>query len=126
MNKRSQHKKKIPVVLEAVGQFVQGEAGDELERSPTRVDTGHLKNHIEYHVDPQEEVVYIGTNVNYAVYVHEGTGIYHPEGRRTKWRYKDDKGWHTTQGMPPNRFLKNACVRNKKQIVKYFLDNLKF
>lgn len=118
---------KIPVALEAIGEFVQGEAGDELERSPTRVDTGHLRGSIDYHVDAQEEAVYIGTNVEYAVYVHEGTGIYHPNGRRTKWRYKDDKGkWHTTQGMPPNRFLKNACVRNKKQIAQYLRDNIKF
>jgi len=121
--------KALERTLEAVGEFLQGEAGDELERSPTRVDTGRLRGSIDYRVDMDKDdtAVYVGTNVRYAVYVHEGTGIYHPNGRRTKWVYRDEKGqFHATRGMPPNRFLKNAIVRNKKQIEQYFKDNLKF
>lgn len=122
--------KALERTLEAVGEFVQGEAGDELERSPRHVKWGRLKGSIDYYVDmdKNDTAVYIGTNVHYAIYVHEGTGIYHPNGRRTKWYFKSeyDGKWHATRGMPPNRFLKNGLVRNMKQIEQYFKDNLKF
>lgn len=51
-----------------------------------------------------KEAVYIGTNVEYAAYVHEGT-----------------------DRMAPNRFLKNAIERNKsefEQIISQVLRNL--
>ena len=121
----------IEKALYAVGEFVQGEAMDELQNSPSRVDTGNLKNRIAFVVIRKDEengdpCVLVGTNVYYAVYVHEGTGIYHPNGRRTKWRYKDEKGkWHTTRGMKANRFLKNACVKNQRQITEYIRDELR-
>lgn len=56
----------------------------------------------------------VGTNVEYAVYVHEGTGMYSRTGmgRAGKWRYRDTAGqWHTTSGSPPNPFLENAYLR---------------
>lgn len=106
--------------LYEAGEFVQGEAGDELQNSPARVRTGNLKNRIDFRVTKDEngdDCVVVGTNVYYGVYVHEGTGIYHKNGRRTPWRYKDDTGkWHTTRGMKPNRFLKNAISKNQRQI----------
>ena len=46
-----------------------------------------------------EKAVYIGTNVEYAIYVHEGTSR-----------------------MAPNRFLKNAVTKNEEQIRRW-LDN---
>ena len=67
----------------------------------------------------------VGTNVYYSVYVHEGTGKYHPQGRPIPWVYRDEKGkWHRTAGMKPNRFLKNAIVKNEDQIKKYLKDNI--
>lgn len=114
--------KAIEKALYEAGEFVQGEAQNELQNSPARVDTGNLKNRIDFKLaqDPDnnnETCVVVGTNVYYGVYVHEGTGIYHPNGRKTPWRYKDAKGrWHTTRGMKANRFLKNAVSKNEKQI----------
>lgn len=53
--------------------------------------------------DPDDQrAVYVGTNVEYAAYVHEGT-----------------------QKMAPNRFLKNAVTRNEEQIRKYIERELK-
>lgn len=49
--------------------------------------------------------VYIGTNVNYAVYVHEGAA----SGFLKKLFGKNDR-------MEPNRFLKNAVENNKDDI----------
>lgn len=118
--------KSIYLALDQVGAFITGEAQDELEADPRRVRTGWLQNHINYKVNQQEKKAVVGTNVEYAVYVHEGTGKYHPQGRTTPWRYKDDKGkWHTTSGMKPNRFLKNAVENNKDQIHGYLKDKIK-
>lgn len=41
------------------------------------VDTGRLSASITHALDPSEPAVYIGTNVPYALYVHEGT--HHPK-----------------------------------------------
>lgn len=117
----------IEGALEAVGSFLSDEAADELENSPRRVDTGLLRNSVtyaldgdgaavsDYHADsggasgsyrgsaPKEgkskRSVIIGTNVEYALYVHEGTSR-----------------------MAPNRFIKNAYERNKDQVEKYIKD----
>lgn len=86
--------------LDTVGGHLEGEAKDELENSPRRVDTARLKNSITYKVN--DNSVIVGTNVNYAIYVHEGT-------RR----------------MTPNRFLRNAFERNEEQIVKFIENELK-
>jgi len=37
------------------------------------VDTGRLRSSMTYQVDEQNEVVIVGSNVEYAPYVHEGT-----------------------------------------------------
>lgn len=89
-------------VLTAVGIFLMGEAQDELENSPRRVDTGNLKNSIGQKYVGSEKAVYIGTNVDYGIYVHEGT-----------------------VNMTPNRFLKNAVENNRDQIKKYIEDGMK-
>ena len=54
--------------LEAIGIFVRGEAQ---VRCP--VDTGNLKNSIDYKVLEAQKKVVIGTNVEYAIYVEKGT-----------------------------------------------------
>ena len=89
----------VAKALEAVGIFLEGEAKDELENSPRRIDTGNLRNSITHKVS--EDEVIIGTNSSYGIYVHEGT-------RR----------------MSPNRFLRNAIERNEDQIVKYIENEL--
>ena len=91
----------IESALTAVGVFVQGEAMEELENAPRRVDTGNLKNSISHRVEMGEHAVYIGTPVKYGRYVHEGT-----------------------LKMAPNRFLKNAIERNETQIRDYIKQRL--
>lgn len=60
---------KIPAILEAVGIHIEGESKDELENSPRRIDTGNLRNSISHTVDESEQAVYIGTSVDYAIFV---------------------------------------------------------
>lgn len=116
--------------LEAIGIHIEGEAKRELENDPRRVDTGLLRNSITHAVSGEpaaissyssdngeksgtysgsapderkgEKAVYVGTNVEYGVYVHEGT-----------------------QRMAANRFLKNAVERNKDQIKEYIENTVK-
>lgn len=78
--------------LEEAGLHLEGEAADELENSPRRVDTGRLKGSIT-HERTDDRNVYVGTNVEYGIYVHDGT-----------------------MRMAPNRFLKNAFERNERQL----------
>lgn len=59
--------------------------------------------------------VEVGTNVDYAVYVHEGTGKYAIGGGTPKerWVYRDELTGEFRMGYPqrPRRFIKNAIER---------------
>lgn len=133
---KKEMERKILQVLDDIGTHLEGEAADELQNSPMRIDTGLLRNSITHAVaghkpakgeykadrpsrykndgvipsghysgvmgDSSEKAVYIGTNVEYAVYVHEGTSR-----------------------MAPNRFLKNAVTKNEAQIKKWMDEQLR-
>lgn len=64
----------------------------------------------------------IGSNLEYAPYVHNGTGIYAKDGngRKTPWGYTVKagkyKGFHWTHGQKPQPFLENAKFKNMRQI----------
>lgn len=90
----------IFAALDDVGLFLAGEAADELENAPRRVDTGNLQRSITHRVEGHTCMV--GTNVEYAVYVHEGT------------RY-----------MTANKYLKNAFDKNMDQVETYIVDHLR-
>lgn len=89
----------IFAALDDVGLHLQGEAADELENEPRRVDTGRLKGSITHQVDGH--TLLVGTAVEYAPYVHEGT-------------YR----------MTANPFIKNAFDRNIDQVERYIVEHL--
>jgi HK97 gp10 family phage protein len=100
--------------LEAIGMFVVGEA---TMRCPS--DTGNLRSSIRHVVNKSNKSVVIGTNVEYAVYVEKGTGIYAKDGngRQTPWFYVDDKGeGHFTHGSKPQPYLTPAAEDNINKI----------
>lgn len=111
------------VALEAVG--LQGETNAKMHISAVgAVDTGRLRNSISHATD--DDSAYIGTNVEYGVYVELGTGIYASEGgRSTPWSYKDAEGnWHTTVGMKPRPYLAPAVqehVDEYKELVENYM-----
>ena len=77
------------------------------------VDTGNLRNSITHKIDPLEQVVYVGSNVEYAVYQEMGTGKYAEGGggRPTPWVYQDANGkYHRTEGNKPQPFIKPAVA----------------
>lgn len=85
------------------------------------VDDGVLRNSITYEVDDEKQECSIGTNLEYAPYVHQGTGIYatNGDGRKTPWSYQDDEGnWHTTIGQKPQPFLTPALDQNREKIME--------
>ena len=87
--------------LEAAGLQCEGYGMLELENPPRRIDTGNLRNSIN-HVLSGNEAVYIGTNVDYALYVHDGTSR-----------------------MKPNRFMKNALYSHASEYIKIIEEYLK-
>lgn len=94
--------KKAESVLTEIGIHLTTESQDELENNPRRIDTGNLRNSISNRYVGEEKAVYIGTNVEYGVYVHEGT-----------------------VKMSPNKFLRNAVERNLDQIQDLIKNELK-
>lgn len=101
----------VEMALKTIGLQAEGYAKD-IITAESRVDIGRLRNSITNDVDKDEKVVYIGSNLVYAVYNEVGTGIYAEGGggRKTPWRYKDGKGkWHQTHGMTGIHMLKRAA-----------------
>lgn len=91
----------ITRALEAIGFQCEAHAKTELQNTPTRIDTGRLRNSISHYVEGDS--TYVGTNVEYAIYVHEGT-----------------------RKMAPNAFLRNAVMKNRdeyKAIAESYLKN---
>jgi len=101
--------------LNVIGGIVVGHATD---LTPTR--TGNLKNSITHQVVEDEEVVRIGSPVDYAAYVEFGTGEFaeNGEGRKGGWVYSDGNGFHFTRGMRPVRFLRDGLKNAEKDILK--------
>lgn len=80
---------------------------------------GTLRNSITHQVASNEGVVYIGTNIKYAVYVECGTGKYSTTGGGThkeRWLYKDAFGnWHIGHPQRAQPYLKPAVVDHASQ-----------
>lgn len=94
--------------------LVQGQA---ILLAPTQ--TARLKGSIDYQVDEGELVGYVGTNVEYAIYVEFGTGEFAENGRGRKggWVYKDPSGeWFFTWGQEPQPYLRPAFRQTRKEI----------
>lgn len=117
----------IQAAFEAVGNNAVSHAKSNIT-SAGRVDTGALRNSMTHLVDMGEKALYVGTNSEYAIYNEMGTGIYLDGGggRTTPWRYQDGKGnWHTTRGIRPIHFLKNAIadhLNEYRAIIRQYLS----
>jgi len=118
-------KDQIAAWLEAVGEDAATTAANVLTETGT-IDTGRLKNSISSAVDENEQAVYIGTNVDYAIWHEFGTGIYAESGgRKTPWMFQDKDGeWHWTRGVKPKHFLQFGITAHKqeyKQMLERYL-----
>lgn len=89
----------VRAALEAAGLVAEGYAKVHLEQTPRRVDTGRLRDSISHRV--HDDVVEVGTNVEYAIYVEFGTSK-----------------------MAPNPFLRSAAgdhANEYKEILREYL-----
>lgn len=96
---KAELERRIPIILEAVGEQAEGNAVTEITKMKA-VDTGRLRGSISHAVSGED--VYIGTNVEYAPYVELGT-------------YR----------MPPRPFLKNAVSGYRAEYEQIIKDGLK-
>jgi len=98
---------------------VESRAKQLVSSNPSRVRTGRLRSSITHQLvmSGGVPVCRVGTNVVYARFVHDGTGLYGPRHRMIvpvnkkvlRWRGKG--GWvysRRSRGMVKNEFLKNA------------------
>lgn len=110
--------------LERCGMQAEGYAKENLTTLKA-VDTGNLRNSITHKV--VENVAYIGTDVEYAIYIEMGTGKYAEGGRKDPWVYQDEEGrWHHTDGQRARPYLKPAVTDHKqtyRNIIKDELEN---
>lgn len=110
--------------LERCGMQAEGYAKENLTTLKA-VDTGNLRNRITHKV--VENVAYIGTDVEYAIYIEMGTGKYAEGGRKDPWVYQDEEGrWHHTDGQRARPYLKPAVADHKqtyRNIIKDELEN---
>lgn len=88
--------------------------------------TGNLRNSISHATDHSggSVAVVVGASAEYAPYVELGTGVGASDGRgrKTPWRYQDDKGnWHTTTGMPARPYIRPA-LENHLEMYKRVLQ----
>lgn len=116
LDKLENNKEFIRESLEESCLLVEGEAK---ENCPVK--DGQLRQSITSEVEDYVGVV--GTNVEYAPYVHQGTGIYavNGDGRKTRWSYQDEEGnWHSTIGQQPNPFLEKALDDKRGEVLDVF------
>lgn len=103
--------------LDRACQIVENEA-----KTNCPVDDGVLRASITHQVEDNKGV--IGSNVEYAPYVHEGTGLYAKDGQGRQavpWTYKDAEGkYHSTKGQKPQPFLQDALDNNHEKILQCF------
>ena len=72
----SAFQKQIALALLAIGVTAEGYAKEDCP-----VDTGRLRNDISNAVSEEEKAVYIGTNVEYAIYVEFRDNVRHETGK---------------------------------------------
>jgi len=110
------------------GLKVESKAKLNLQSDPRRVNTGRLRGSIRTTLVSVagKPAVRVGTTVFYALYVHDGTGLYGPKHSLIYPRKKKVLRWKAsygkkggyayaryTRGMRPNPFLKNALSAAK-------------
>jgi phage gpG-like protein len=103
------------VVIAATKDHIKSGAGDQgswppnITGTPLLFKTGRLINSITANV-VSNDTVEVGTNVFYARWLQEGTGIYGPTGQRIFPKTKKALAWdghvvRSIKGTPPRRYL---------------------
>lgn len=102
----------IAVGLEKLSQQIENTAVKNIMKKSKGSMDGQLAASMSHEIDTDKLEAIIGTNVEYAVYYHQGTGLYamNGDGRTdVPWHFigPDGEWWHT-KGQKPNPFLQDA------------------
>ncbi len=118
-------KKAVKRGLDAIGENAEGYAKKSITKAD-RIDTSELRNSITYRV--KGDSVYIGTNVEYALWHEVGTGIYASDGqgRKEPWGYTDKETGetHWTVGVKPIHYLRDAATKHSDEYKGLMKDSL--
>jgi len=98
------------------------------KRECDAIDEGLLRASINHATEENENEFRgrVGTNLEYAPYVHQGTGIYATDGngRKTGWWFEGDsvkwRGKHFTKGQKPHPFLQTSMDKNRDKLSNIF------
>lgn len=98
--------------LEKLCQQIENTAKKNIAQKSKGSADGVLAASITHEVDKGKLEAVVGTNVEYAVYYHQGTGLYAVNGdgrKEVPWHFigPDGEWWHT-KGQKPNPFLQDA------------------
>lgn len=112
-----------------IGELIEGKAKLLCPAGTTA--GGTLRQSIGYklYVDGQDVGVAVGSDIEYAIYVEKGTGIYAVDGngRQTPWVYYNQAtgGYVWTEGMKSQPYLEPAAMDNTSSIKKLVEDYLR-
>lgn len=119
--------------LEEVGIRIEGYAaanapvGSTESTNVQNYNGGTLRQSITHKVI--EYTVYVGSNLDYAKYVENGTGVYADDGkgRKSPWVWKDKNGdYHWTRGIKPQHFLLKALTEHDDEYAEVFKNSFVF
>lgn len=104
----------------------------EAARDKAPIDIGILRENSGYYTKETENgiISYIGFMEFYAVYVHQGTGLFalNGDGRQTPWWWKGTtekwEGWHRTTGQRPKQFLFDTYTEYIEQLPLLLAEGL--
>lgn len=109
--------------MEQVCLFIEGESK---KNCPPSV-TGNLRASITYSIEEEDSKIrgFVGSNLDYAPFVHQGTGIHALEGKGRQavpWTYKDERTGEfvSTDGIEPTPFIQMAIDQNREKLLDFF------
>jgi hypothetical protein len=110
-----EYAEKVQGLVMRTARRIERAAKVNLESDPRRIDTRNLRRSIQVALLKSAGhylQARIGSDVEYSIYAHEGTGIHarSGDGRKTPWVYFDERReqYVVTRGMKPNTFLLDA------------------
>lgn len=105
----------------------------DLARDKAPYDTGHMEEDSAIQVVNEDDFItgWIGFFAYYAIYVHQGTGLFalNGDGRQTPWWWYGGEtgkwaGFHYTHGQKPKQFLLDSLIENRTKIPEILGENL--
>lgn len=109
----------------AVGFALSAIEAEAVREAPHR--TGNLANAITHNRTPSGGEVFVSGNAAYAVYVHQGTGLFGPRRERIRPTKKKALFWAgaahpapSVRGQRPNPFMDRAADRARPEVDRIF------